>query len=62
MNGGFDMQQYILRHKNQIAVVSGLLIVIGFLGHLVLHSEWLFNGAFIIASIIGVDESEGYFD
>ncbi|EJI7261221.1 heavy metal translocating P-type ATPase [Enterococcus faecalis] len=48
------MQQYILRHKNQIAVVSGLLIVIGFLGHLVLHSEWLFNGAFIIASIIGV--------
>ncbi len=54
MNGGFDMQQYILRHKNQIAVVSGLLIVIGFLGHLVLHSEWLFNGAFIIASIIGV--------
>jgi len=54
VNGGFDMQQYILRHKNQIAVVSGLLIVIGFLGHLVLHSEWLFNGAFIIASIIGV--------
>ncbi|MEN2056477.1 heavy metal translocating P-type ATPase [Staphylococcus haemolyticus] len=48
------MQQYILRHKNQIAVVSGLLIVIGFLGHFVLHSEWLFNGAFIIASIIGV--------
>ncbi|MEB6261451.1 heavy metal translocating P-type ATPase [Staphylococcus haemolyticus] len=48
------MQQYILRHKNQIAVVSGLLIVIGFLGHFVLHSEWLFNGVFIIASIIGV--------
>lgn len=48
------MQQYILRHKNQIAVVSGLLIVIGFLGHFVLHSELLFNGAFIIASIIGV--------
>ena len=54
MNGGFDLQQYILRHKNQIAVVSGLLFVIGFLGHLVVHSEWLFNGAFIIASIIGV--------
>lgn len=48
------MQQYILRHKNQIAVVSGLLIVIGFLRHFVLHSELLFNGAFIIASIIGV--------
>lgn len=48
------MQQYILRHKNQIAVVSGLLIVIGFLGHFVLHSELLFNGAFIIASIIAV--------
>lgn len=48
------MQQYILRHKNQIAVVSGLLIVIGFLGHFVLHSELLFNGAFIIASIITV--------
>lgn len=28
--------------------------MIGFLGHFVLHSELLFNGAFIIASIIGV--------
>lgn len=48
------MQQYILRHKNQITVISGFLIVFGLIAHFAFASSLLFNLAFITASIIGV--------
>ena len=48
------MQQKILRSKNQITVVSGILIAIGFIAHFGFNNAQIFNSAFIIASIIGV--------
>ena len=48
------MQQKILRSKNQITLVSGILIAIGFIAHFGFGNEQIFNLAFIIASIIGV--------
>lgn len=47
------MQRTILRSKNQITLVSGLLIILGFFGHFVLHNELVFLVSFVIASIIG---------
>ncbi len=47
------MQREILARKNQITLVSGILILIGLFGHFVLHSTVVFNTAFIIASILG---------
>ncbi|WP_033827376.1 heavy metal translocating P-type ATPase [Bacillus andreraoultii] len=48
------MQSYILRIKNQITLISGILIVIGLISHFALQNVALFNGSFIIASILGV--------
>lgn len=48
------MQSKILNRKNHITVLSGLFILLGVFGHFVIHNELLFNGAFIIASILGV--------
>lgn len=47
------MQREILARKNQITLVSGILILIGLFGHFVLQSTVVFNTAFIIASILG---------
>ena len=48
------MQQKILRSKNQITFVSGILIAIGFIAHFGFNNVQIFNIAFIIASIFGV--------
>ena len=47
-------QQKILRSKNQITLISGILIVIGFIAHFGFGNTQVFNIAFIIASILGV--------
>ena len=48
------MQRYILSKKNEITLIGGLLIVLGFFSHYGWGNEFYFNLAFIIASILGV--------
>ena len=48
------MQKQIMSHKNQIALVNGILVVVGFGAHFFLHNEPLEVGAFVLASILGV--------
>lgn len=48
------MQKQIMSHKNQIALVNGILVVVGFGAHFLLHNEPLEEGAFVLASILGV--------
>ncbi|MCD5030079.1 heavy metal translocating P-type ATPase [Enterococcus asini] len=48
------MQKQIMSHKNQIALVNGILVVVGFGAHFLLHNEPLEVGAFVLASILGV--------
>ncbi|PMC80392.1 copper-translocating P-type ATPase [Aerococcus viridans] len=48
------MQQIILKHKNHIMVINGLLIITGFIAHFIFTNTIIFNSAFIIASILGV--------
>lgn len=50
---GTKMQRFVLGKKNQIALISGILIVLGFFSHFVLENMDLFNWSFIIASILG---------
>lgn len=47
------MQRFILSKKNQIALISGILIIIGFVSKFLLKSEVLATWAFVIASVIG---------
>ena len=47
-------QQKILSSKNKITLISGILIVIGFIAHFGFRNTQVFNIAFIIASILGV--------
>ena len=48
------MQQHVLRSKNKIAVISGALIVLGFLSLWTVGNKFVFEWALIIASIFGV--------
>jgi len=48
------LQQKILSSKNQITLISGILIVVGFIANLGFGNEGIFNIALIIASILGV--------
>ena len=48
------MQRFILGKKNQITLISAILIVIGFYGHFVLNNTFLFNWSLIIASVLGI--------
>ncbi len=48
------MQRYILRSKNQIALIGGLLIVLGFVSNFVFKNEALGAGALILASLLGI--------
>ncbi|MGP6140599.1 MULTISPECIES: heavy metal translocating P-type ATPase [unclassified Jeotgalibaca] len=48
------MQKKILSSKNQITIMSGILILVGVFGHFILHNTLVFNTSFIIASILGV--------
>lgn len=47
------MQLFILSKKNQIALISAVLIIIGFVSHLGFKNEAIATLAFIIASVIG---------
>ncbi|PRY82640.1 heavy metal translocating P-type ATPase [Alkalibacterium olivapovliticus] len=49
-----SFQQKILSSKNKITLISGILIVIGFIAHFGFGNTQVFNIAFIIASILGV--------
>jgi Cd2+/Zn2+-exporting ATPase len=51
---GKIMQRYILSKKNQITLISGILIVLGFVGKFGLDNMALFNWSLIIASILGI--------
>jgi len=48
------MQRYILSRKNQITLISGILITIGLLSIFLFANVNLFHWAFIIASILGL--------
>ncbi len=54
MLGGGDMQRYILKNKNSIALLSGVLIAVGFLSKWTMDSMLIFTWSLIIASILGV--------
>src|SRR5690625_2892670 len=51
---GINMQRYILGKKNQITLISAILIVLGFYGRFGLDNVALFNWSRIIASILGI--------
>ncbi|GGK03705.1 haloacid dehalogenase [Lentibacillus kapialis] len=48
------MQRYILSKKNQITLISAILIVLGFFGRFGLDNMYLLNWSLIIASILGI--------
>lgn len=48
------MQGYILRNKNKIVLISGVLIVLGFISKWTMGNLELFEWALIIASVFGV--------
>lgn len=48
------MQRMILRQKNIITMISAALIIIGFTAKFALNHMIIFNGALIVASIIGI--------
>jgi len=52
--GGVKMQRYILRNKNKITLVNGILIAVGFLSKWILKNTEIFTWALIIASILGI--------
>ncbi|MGY3773259.1 heavy metal translocating P-type ATPase [Tetragenococcus solitarius] len=47
-------EQYILSKKNQITLISGILIAVGFFSHFALENAFLAEWSLIIASIFGV--------
>lgn len=47
------MQRYILRKKNSITLISAILIVFAFFGRFALDNIVIFNGALMIASVLG---------
>lgn len=47
------MQGKILRSKNKITLISGILIILGFVGKFGFQNEMVFNTSLIIASILG---------
>lgn len=48
------MQSHVLRRKNQITLLSGILILMGLFSHFALGNVTLFNWSFILASVFGV--------
>src|SRR5699024_2584120 len=48
------MQRFILGKKNQITLISGILIVFGFFARFALDHMVMFNWSLIIASILGI--------
>ncbi|HOQ15981.1 MAG TPA: heavy metal translocating P-type ATPase [Defluviitaleaceae bacterium] len=48
------MKKVILKQKNQIAFISGILIALAFISKLLFKNELVFNGLLIIAAFLGV--------
>ncbi len=48
------MQRLILKNKNRITLISGILIALGFISKWTMGNPKLFEGALIIASIFGI--------
>jgi len=48
------MQKFILGRKNQITIISAILIILGFAGELLFHQEQLAMYALMLASMLGV--------
>jgi len=48
------MQRYILGKKNQITLISAILIIIGFTSRFGFDNMFIFTGSLFIASIIGI--------
>lgn len=48
------MQRHILRNKNKITIISGVLIAVGFLSKWTMGNSEIFEWALIVASIFGV--------
>ena len=48
------MQRFILSKKNQIALISSILIMTGFISKLIFKNEVIFSWAMIAASVIGI--------
>lgn len=48
------MQRHILRNKNKITIISGVLIAVGFLSKWTMGNTEIFGWALIVASIFGV--------
>jgi Cd2+/Zn2+-exporting ATPase len=49
-----SMQRYILSKKNQIIIISAILIAVGFTSELVFHNETVAVWSLTIASVLGV--------
>lgn len=54
MKGKVKMQRYILKNKNKIALVNGILIIIGFFSKLIFKDINVHALFLIVASILGV--------
>jgi len=48
------MQRYILKNKNSITLINGVLIVIGFIARWTMGNMYIFTWALIVASVLGV--------
>jgi Cd2+/Zn2+-exporting ATPase len=48
------MQRYILRNKNSITLISGILIAIGFLSKWTMSNMTVFTWSLIVASVLGI--------
>ncbi|MGI6145461.1 MAG: heavy metal translocating P-type ATPase [Clostridia bacterium] len=48
------VQRYILSKKNQITLINGVLIILAFISKIGFENIVVFNGALIIASLLGV--------
>ncbi|NLZ92715.1 MAG: cadmium-translocating P-type ATPase [Firmicutes bacterium] len=48
------MQRHILSNKNNIALISGILIAVGFLSKWIMDNTDIFTSSLIIASVLGV--------
>jgi len=48
------LQRFILSKKNQIALIGGILITIGFLSKFAFENEVIATWAFVVASILGI--------
>lgn len=52
--GDAMVQRYILSKKNQITLINGVLIILAFISKIGFENIVVFNGALIIASLLGV--------